>query len=101
MAAKHKQRQAGNSYNLRNQAELPIKVQGETDSTLLNEFSLQPSAGQVLSSSKSSGNDINSSDTDSQTKVKRFKANSSERVFQSKQGSDMSDQTCINDRLMQ
>ena len=78
----------------------------------MNEFSSQPSAGQVLSSSESIDTDPSStdwgtvfqksigSDNDSQTKVKRFKAKSSERVFQSKLGSDMLDQTFINDRIL-
>ena len=82
MAAKRKQRQAGNSYNLRNRAEIPIKLQGEEDCTFLNEFSSEPSAGQVFSSLKSSDTDTsstdrgtvfqkstNGSDTDSQTKI--------------------------------
>ena len=113
MAVKHKQKQAGNSYYLRNRVEIPIEIQAE-DGTFLDEFSPQPSAGQVLSSSESSDTDtsgtywgtvcqksIDGSDfSDSQTKVKRFKTRSSERVSKSRKESEMSDQTFINDRIL-
>ena len=72
------------------------------------------SAGQALSNSESSDNGTSSTDwgmvfrksidgsdfSDSQTKVKRFKARSSERVSQSRKESDMSDQAFINDKIL-
>ena len=112
MAARHKQNQASNSYNLRNRVEIPIELQVENDSTFFNEFSSQPSAGQVLSSTESSDTDTSSTDlgflediegsdhSDSQKKVKKLKVKSSENVIRSGQGSDMSHQTFINDRIL-
>ena len=74
----------------------------------------QPSAGEVLSSSESSDTDTSSIDwnavfqksiagsdtSESQTKVKCLKVGSSESVSQSRQESDMSDQTFINTRIL-
>ena len=114
MAARRKQKQAGNSYNLQNQVEILIKIQAEDDGTFLDEFSSQPSAGQVLSGLQSSDTDTSSTDwgmafqksidgsdfSDPQTKVKRFKARSSERISHSRKEFDMSDQTFINDRIL-
>ena len=114
MVARRKQMQASNSYNLRNRVGIPIEIQAEDDGTFLDEFSSQPSADQVLSSLESSDTDISSTDwgtvfqkssyssdfSDLQTKVKRFKARSSESVSQSRQESDMSDQAFINDRIL-
>ena len=79
-----------------------------------DKFSSQSSAGQVLSSSERRDTDTSSTDwgtvlqknidgsdhSDSQTKVKRLKVKSSNSVYQSEQGSDMSDQTFINDRIL-
>ena len=112
MAARRKQKQAGNSYNLQNQVEIPI--QAEDGGTFLDEFSSQPSAGQVLAGSESSDIDTSSTDwgtvfqksidgsdfSDLQTKVKRFKARSSERVSHSRKESDMLGQTFINDTIL-
>ena len=137
MAARRKQKQASNSYNLRNRVEIPIELQAEDDSTFMqefnsqssavlsessdtddntcvNEFASQPCAGQVLRSSESSDTDTSSTDwntvfqrsitgsdgSDSQTRVKRFKPRLPERVSQTKQKSDMSDQAVINDRIL-
>ena len=80
----------------------------------LDEFSSQPSTGQVLSGSESSDIGTSSTDwvtvfqksidcsdfSDLQTKVKRFKARSSERVSHSRKESDMLDQTFINDTIL-
>ena len=60
MAAKQKHRNAGNSYNLRQKVEIPIKVQLNNDNVFLNEFASQPEPGQ---SSKSR------SDTESDTSI--------------------------------
>ena len=40
------------------------------------------------------------SDTDSQTRVKQFKVKSSQKASQPRQGSGMSDQTLINDKIL-
>ena len=63
MAARCKQKQAGNSYNLQNRVDIPIKLQVEDDSSFLDEFSSQPSASQVLSGSDTSS-DTDTSSTD-------------------------------------
>ena len=121
MAVRRKQKQAGNSYNLRNRVEIPIEIQAQPsavllrsegsdtdDGTCVDEFASQPSAHQVLSSSESSDTDTSSTDwntvfqksiagsdcSDSQTKV------TSERVSQSRKECDMSHQTFINDRIL-
>ena len=52
MATRRRQKQACISYNLLNSVEIPIELQVKDDSTFLDEFSSQPSAGQVLSSLK-------------------------------------------------
>ena len=49
MAARRKQKQAGNSYNLLNWVEIPIELQVEDDGSFLDEYSSQPNAGQVES----------------------------------------------------
>ena len=91
-----------------------IEIQVEDGSTFLDEFSSQPSAGQVLFSADSSNTDTSSTDwgtvfqksidgsdhSDSQNKVKRLKVKSSENVIQSGQGLYMSDQIFINDRIL-
>ena len=60
MAARCKQKQESNYYNLRNRVEIPIKIQAEDYGTFLNESASQPCAGQVLSSSESSDTDTSS-----------------------------------------
>ena len=86
-----------------NRVEIPIVIQTEDDGTFLDEFSSQPSAGQMtlilpVQFFKRVLTVLIFSD--SQTKVKRFKAKSSERVSQSRKESDMSDQTFTNDRIL-
>ena len=39
MAARKKQKQASNPYNLRKKVEIPVELQIENDHTFLNEFS--------------------------------------------------------------
>ena len=80
----------------------------------MDEVSSQMSAGQVHSSTESSDTDTSSTDwgtvfqksidnsdhSDSQNKVKRLKFKSYKNASQSGQGSDMSDQTFINNRIL-
>ena len=62
MAAKQKHRMVGNPYNLRKKVEFLVEIQLENDSAFLNEFSSQPTPGQV--SGSQTGSDTDSTSTD-------------------------------------
>ena len=48
MSAQQRQKQSGNTYNLRNQVEIPTALQVSDDGTLPDEFSSQAISGQAL-----------------------------------------------------
>ena len=90
MPARQGQKRPGNTYNLQNRVEIPIELQVSDKGALLNDFSAQPTLGQVLPSwdtdSTGSSIDFNAvfvkdwGDSGSETSVKRLDFRKSERA---------------------